>query len=697
MKTSKLRKLFQRPVAVVMAALLTVGGLAGMAAADAVKGPVIIGPGPAVTYDGDIVSEGVYALFLNASGTGETSNDVCATVKGDVKLNDEGQAMDPEFTAVRAQVVDGNASAVIEGNVVANAPNRTTYGLYAYANESGLTYVPSIHVKGTLSVTGLDASGIQYYNGGTVTLDKAMTVTGEKTAYGVYAGIWGPTSVSATVSGNITVEGGNATGVLFYTSDSDDTTIKATAKIGGNITTKGGASSDGLALCNFAGTIDVEVTGDITAELRESQADRPEASGIRFFILPETMPEDGTTTIKAKNITSADVGINFSELNMWTNTFVLVKETIHATNYGVLFPYDAAEMDGETALTSEMVDDYPIELTTWKIESESGTIAAVGDGYGDTYFEGDSKLEPLINYIIKSEQPEAGGTFKLVNEDGDEFGTSFDYPVAHVGDKIYIKPNLAEDYEIVAAYNGKDTKTELSKDGDQYYLEVPSGGGIYITVELAKTAFDITFADEDGTELKKVTVNRGEMPSYGNDDPTKKEDVQYTYKFSGWTPEIVKATEDATYEATYEGTLRNYELTFDLDGGTLNGQTGTYVMKADYGTEITIPDAPTKEGYKFLYWQGSNYNPGDKYKVEGAHDFGAVWEKVEEEVEPSPNVEPSPSVEPSIISPTPQNQNESVPSPQTADNSPMGFLLVLFVLLTAVVCFAVARSREEVK
>ena len=40
---------------------------------------------------------------------------------------------------------------------------------------------------------------------------------------------------------------------------------------------------------------------------------------------------------------------------------------------------------------------------------------------------------------------------------------------------------------------------------------------------------------------------------------------------------------------------------------------------------------------------------------------------------------------------------EKVESPKTGDGMPMGFLLVLFVLLAAVVCFAVARSRDEAK
>ena len=65
-------------------------------------------------------------------------------------------------------------------------------------------------------------------------------------------------------------------------------------------------------------------------------------------------------------------------------------------------------------------------------------------------------------------------------------------------------------------------------------------------------------------------------------------------------------------------------VTFDLNGGTLDGQTGTVVKKYENGTVITLP-APVRDGYTFDYWEGSRYNAGDKYTVDGDHTFTAVW------------------------------------------------------------------------
>ena len=623
MKTSKIRKLFQRSVAGITAALLAVLIIAGTVSAEPETGFMLVGPGKPVTIDMDIVSSSEKGLEVKATKGEDGANDASATVNGNVSVNCDGSSTAYDCQAVTAWADTGNASATVNGDVTATARYLTVYGLFANLSISGSSYKPSIYMQGKLNVSGPDAYGIGYYHAGTVTVDQTVDVTAKDTAYGVWGQITGKDAINTTVSGTVTVEGNDATGAYFHTSESKEG--KVTANFGKDIVVNGTSSSAGLALCDIGGTIEVDVTGDITAKLVDGQA-ASEAYGIRFFSPMEGEPLEGTTTVRANNIASDDVGIDFSGICWLAETSVLVRETISATNYGVIFPYDAAEMDEKTALTSAMLDNYPMTLTAWKIETESGTIAAVRDRYSsDTCFENDPELELKINYIIKSEQPEAGGSFKLVNANGDEFPTSAGYPVAHVGEKIYIKPNLAEDYEIVAAYNGKDTKTALSKDGDQFYLEVQSGGGVYITVELAKTAFDIKFVDEDDIQLGRYTVKRGETPAYDGADPTKKEDAQYTYTFAGWTPEIVPATEDATYKATYTATLRKYDLTFDLDGGTLEGKTGTYVMTADYGSEITIPAAPTKEGFEFLYWEGSHYNPGDSYKVEGAHDFKAVY------------------------------------------------------------------------
>ena len=68
-------------------------------------------------------------------------------------------------------------------------------------------------------------------------------------------------------------------------------------------------------------------------------------------------------------------------------------------------------------------------------------------------------------------------------------------------------------------------------------------------------------------------------------------------------------------------------LTFDLKGGTLKGMNGKINVKEIIGSVIKMPQSPNRSGYKFKYWKGSKYHPGDKYKVTGKHTFTAVWEK----------------------------------------------------------------------
>ena len=65
-------------------------------------------------------------------------------------------------------------------------------------------------------------------------------------------------------------------------------------------------------------------------------------------------------------------------------------------------------------------------------------------------------------------------------------------------------------------------------------------------------------------------------------------------------------------------------LTYDLNGGTLNGKTGIVTITCTYGDIITLPK-PTREGYTFDYWKGSKYYAGEQYKVTEDHSFTAIW------------------------------------------------------------------------
>ena len=71
------------------------------------------------------------------------------------------------------------------------------------------------------------------------------------------------------------------------------------------------------------------------------------------------------------------------------------------------------------------------------------------------------------------------------------------------------------------------------------------------------SSFTISFVNWDGSNLQTTSVTEGEMPQYTGSTPTRPDDEEYTYTFSGWTPAIVAATEDATYTANYTATPKS--------------------------------------------------------------------------------------------------------------------------------------------
>lgn len=89
--------------------------------------------------------------------------------------------------------------------------------------------------------------------------------------------------------------------------------------------------------------------------------------------------------------------------------------------------------------------------------------------------------------------------------------------------------------------------------------------------------YTIRFLNYDGAVLQSSQVLEGEMPTYNGLTPTKLEDDNYTYEFSGWLPTIAAATADADYTAVFEATPKTvvqpnylpYNLNAAVDGNTV--------------------------------------------------------------------------------------------------------------------------------
>ena len=88
------------------------------------------------------------------------------------------------------------------------------------------------------------------------------------------------------------------------------------------------------------------------------------------------------------------------------------------------------------------------------------------------------------------------------------------------------------------------------------------------------------------------------------------------------------------YDVNYKNP--NKLIIYDANGGKFAD--GTEIKTNIYPIDevISIIGAPTREGYKFLYWKGSKYNPGDSYTVKDNHTFVAQWEAEEPEPQPEP-------------------------------------------------------------
>ncbi|WP_328597030.1 InlB B-repeat-containing protein [Porcincola intestinalis] len=185
-------------------------------------------------------------------------------------------------------------------------------------------------------------------------------------------------------------------------------------------------------------------------------------------------------------------------------------------------------------------------------------------------------------------------------------------------------------YKEAACTNAFDFTTPITADITLYAKWTKAGGGEEPPVPITYT---VTF-DENGhgTAPSAQTVESGKTA-------TKPAGPTATgWKFGGWyqdatcniafdfaTPITANITLYAKWTKGDDVVpITKYTITYVLNGGTLDGMTGTVTVSVEDGATITLPK-PTKSGYTFDYWEGSRYEAGASYKVTGDHTFTARW------------------------------------------------------------------------
>ena len=151
---------------------------------------------------------------------------------------------------------------------------------------------------------------------------------------------------------------------------------------------------------------------------------------------------------------------------------------------------------------------------------------------------------------------------------------------------------ITQDYgtEITAPDN-PTRKGYTFKGWDKEIPETMPAENITVTAQWEINRYTITFDTAGGSEIAPITQD------YGTNITAPANPTRKGYTFKGWDKEIPETmpAENITVKAQWE--INRYTITFDTAGGS-----DIAPITQDYGTNITAPADPTREGYTFIGW-----------------------------------------------------------------------------------------------
>lgn len=405
---------------------------------------------------------------------------------GDVKSHSNVESIKAPGVGVWAY--DNGSANVETGDITAGNGG---YGLSVYAGEDSTNNIKT----GSITTDNTGALVTSEYGG-----QMKAEINGDVNAgfNGVKAESFGENSkTDVTVNGNI-----NAAdkGVYAYSQDNSS----SEAVINGDITSKhigarAGAYDGGLSTITVDGNINavnegaysyakgensmslINVKGNVAITEHDDYVGAIQAVGTEGSLALTTVDGDVTNTsgkgaaiyLRADSDSFAAVGVG------------------------------GTAKGGEIPVVVEKNTDLNnINVSVWKVEAnDMGQIGGVFDRDTETITYSRA-VEEAINYIIKLEDT-SNANLSAVE-------------TAHEGEKVILNIDVNSGYELKGAYNGMGEKVPLQKDNDgNWYVIVPKGGGVYLSVELHKIEKDSNDKKDDNV-LTWTAANNAGTASYAS-------------------------------------------------------------------------------------------------------------------------------------------------------------------------------------
>ena len=178
--------------------------------------------------------------------------------------------------------------------------------------------------------------------------------------------------------------------------------------------------------------------------------------------------------------------------------------------------------------------------------------------------------------------PEPNGTPVTVTYDYGERGGIYAKQIVQAGEKA-IEPDVPsrQGYQF----------TDWYLDDTKYDFNTAVTGNMTLTAKWTANSYTITFDTDGGSEIAPITQDYGTQIT-APADPTRE-----GYTFIGWDKAIPATMPAGDMTITAQWRINQYTITFDTDGGSEIAP-----ITQDYGTQITAPADPTREGYQFNGW-----------------------------------------------------------------------------------------------
>lgn len=133
--------------------------------------------------------------------------------------------------------------------------------------------------------------------------------------------------------------------------------------------------------------------------------------------------------------------------------------------------------------------------------------------------------------------------------------------------------------------------TDWYLDDTKYDFDTAVTGDMTLTAKWTANSYTIAFDTNGGSDIDPITQDYGTVIT-APEAPTRE-----GYTFTGWDREIPTTMPAENMTVTAQWEINRYTITFDTAGGSEVAS-----ITQDYGTAITAPADPTREGYTFIGW-----------------------------------------------------------------------------------------------